>query len=229
VSEHLVRSLPIISTALVVALAPEAQAQTTSFRNSDPDDISTYGIAIYASGGVVQARDIGLFVAASDEQPDPLRDAELSLVGVGGSAGLSTRPFYQWSDGFRISGSFTVDAFEGLRVQKVGGTPGSSVDSPSGAVFALEGAGGKAFDAGWSYPYVDVGLAGQMIVVDVPLRLSGIGRVGSTGYLGGGAAPFVRAGWWIPIDRDFYLDVAISYRAWGMMGGNVSVGLGTSK
>ena len=59
------------------------------------------------------------------------------------------------------------------------------------------------------------------------LRLEDIGKVGSSDFIGGGFAPFARAGWWIPIDRDFYLDVAIAYRAWGMMGGSLSVGIGT--
>lgn len=207
--------------------ASDARAQTRSFRNSEEGDISTYGIAAYASGGVVQARGIPVVARSSDDLPDALRDAEVDLVGVGGSVGIAVRPFYQWSDGFRISTAVTMDAFKGVTLQQIGGAPGSSVESSLGGVFALEGAIGKAFDAGWSYPYIDVGAAAQLIAVEVRLTLRDVGKVGSVDFLGGGAAPFARAGWWIPIDRDFYLDVAISYRAWGMMGGGLSVGIGT--
>ncbi len=206
---------------------PRSAWAQSSFR-SDPDSLQAYGIAASLSGGFVQARGVGLGSFAGSRLPTPLLGVDMELRGVGWSAGAEVRPFYQWRDGWRIAASFAPMAFGGLRLEHRAFSKDVSLELGRGLLAALEGSVGKAFDAGWSFPYADVGLAGQCISVSAELSLASRGYLGNAELYGFGLAPFVRAGWYVPIDRDFYFDLSARYRGWGLMGAELGLGVGMS-
>ncbi len=215
-----------IALAATSARADDEEKKDLPSWRDNEDDIPAIGLEAYGSGMMAMVNGYNLSSSRGDG-PQPLQDKNLNLRGNGWLAGGGLRLTLQAKFGLR--GGF------GLGVFTLGGTnlaydqlaPGVSVEMERRpVVLDTELYIGKAFDARYFYPYVDLKTSFDYITTSLALSIDGYGNVGTSDYHVWSATVAPRVGAFIPINSDVFVDLAGQYGLTGIQRAAFSVGIG---
>jgi hypothetical protein len=212
---------------------PEAEPYSVSAldppENPPPGDaprsLEAGGIGVLALGGMVIA-DVSLGAGPGSDLPDPLTDVDVELRGQGWTLGGGFRASYQLDAGFRFGAAMAGLHLGGLELRHTPLAEGVSIDLDRASAFDLDLFIGQAFDAGGVAPYIDAVMSLDVVSAEVSVTVNGLGHVGDTTLMGVAFGVTPRIGVFIPVDRDFYLDIGMHGSPIGLetLGGYVAFG-----
>jgi hypothetical protein len=232
------RSIGVVQGLAVLLIAPCALAESydepscdkdlPSWRPDwDCDDIALAAIAVYGAGSMAALDAYELDLAAGEDEPSPLADRALSLDGRGYLGGGGVRFTAQSEGGFRFGLGLGLFHLGGVTLGHDPLPEGVSAGADDALAGNVEFSFGKAFDARYFYPYIDLKGSVNIVSATVDLAIEPHGYVGSTQYIVPSFTAAPRLGAFVPIDGDFFVDLGGSYGLFGMegLGGYAAFGI----
>ncbi len=192
----------------------------------DFDGIVANSLGLFAVGMWGRVSDYPLAIAVGQDEPDPLRGAELALDGVSGLAGGGFRGMFQSAWGIRFGLGFSSLYGDGFSLVQEGLPDGVSAELDGVTIANFEVALGKAFDATYLYPYIDVKMGINVMLAQIAVRTEQFGYMGSSTYVVPSLSVGPRAGVFVPLDGDWFIDVSGQYSFVGVERGGLFAGFG---
>lgn len=227
------RAWAALAMLAAAAIAPAARAEDA---DPDPDkdapswhksggDIPAIGMELYGSG--MMAAMNGYNLVGGDGAPDALNGKNLNLRGAGWLAGGGLRVTLQAPFGLRGGVGFGLMQLGGMSLLHDDLASGVSIDfADKPMAVELELFVGKAFDAKYLFPYVDLKTSFDLVMARVATSIAGYGFVGNSDYHVWSATVAPRVGAFIPINDMMFVDLAAQYGLTGMQRAGFSVGFG---
>jgi hypothetical protein len=193
----------------------------------DPDEIEAIAFSVWGSGLSTSFDEIGIGGMPGVDVADVIADRELRLDGAGWGAGGGVRALIQGDYGIR--GRIGIGAYHlgdvGLIHDEL--PAGVSVALARLSMLDFELALGKAFDARYLYPYIEVVNRFNVLSAVVDINIEGYGSTGSNELAAFSYTLAPRIGAFIPLDDDVFIDVSGQYGLFGVerAAGFVSLGL----
>jgi hypothetical protein len=221
------------AVAMVFAVSADAHASSPepekkdlpSWRDS-ADSMTAIGVEAYGSAMLAQMDGFKLKPSEGDG-PEPLRDRGLNLHGNGWLAGGGVRLHLQSSFGLRGGLGLGVFQLGGMTLAHDALPDGISVEVKNRPVMIdTELYIGKAFDARFFYPYVDVKASIDYVAAQLDLDIAGYGHVGKSSHHVWAFTVAPRVGAFIPINGDVFVHTAAQWGLTGVQRGGFFVGLG---
>lgn len=193
----------------------------------DPDEIEAIGFSVWGSGISTSFDELEIGGMPGVDVADVLSDRNLRLDGKGWGAGGGVRALMQ--------GDYGIRGRIGMGAYHLGGVTLIHDELPAGvnaslsyaSVIDFELALGKAFDARYLYPYIEVVNRFNVITADVEVSIDGYGTTGTNHLAAFSYTLAPRIGAFIPLDGEVFIDVSGQYGLFGVerAGGFVSLGL----
>ncbi|MCC6526384.1 MAG: hypothetical protein IT373_27300 [Polyangiaceae bacterium] len=162
---------------------------------------------LYGAGGYLALRDLKLYLAPGETEPDVLVDRALRVDGDGRYFGGGMRITAE-GDHLRGGIDFDVFGFTGPELRHEALTPGFHATPRHLTGMNLMAFFGAEADYAPVHPYGEVWLGGQIVALDVALEHDTFGALGSASYLAFAAGFGPRVGILFELERDLHADLA---------------------
>lgn len=207
-------------------MRPPESAERPSWRYTT-SAIETYGMMLYGGGMLTSANELELTPGIGWDAPDVLTDGQLRLSGDGEMFGGGVRAFYASRDwGLRIGLGVSMYGVRGLHVLHNPLPDGVTISADDATAANFELSFGKAFDALYFYPYVDMKGSVNLIATQVETAVAGYGTTGTTHYTATSFGIAPRVGAFVPLTDFWFVDFSAQWGIVGLERGGGHVGMG---
>lgn len=207
-------------------LAEPARSRPSWRSEHDEDSIEAYSLQLHTAAVRVHVDGYGLSTGLGDEPPI-LQAAGPRLDGRAWAFGGGLRGTLQGDSGMRAGLGLGIYRVEGLTLAHDPLPEGVQASLGSVWMYNTELFFGKAFDAIYVYPYLDLRVSVNLLVTDLAVSTTDHGFVGNTDYFVPSLTMAPRTGLFIPVDGDWFFDVSGQYGLFGAERAAVFVGFGT--